>query len=59
MYHKPEVERFGTMRDLTRAGFKDASDGMTVLGISGNNCELVTQNPDRTYNYLSCRVSGG
>jgi hypothetical protein len=54
MYQKPRVECFGTLRELTLAGFQGATDGMTVLGISGNNCEAVTQNPDGTVNFLGC-----
>ena len=32
MYQKPTVQKFGTFRDLTRAGCTGASDGATFVG---------------------------
>jgi hypothetical protein len=37
MYHKPRVQRFGTVRELTQVGFTGASDGYTITGpVTGN-----------------------
>ena len=33
MYQKPEVQKFGSFRDLTQLGFANATDGMSILGI--------------------------
>jgi hypothetical protein len=54
MYQKPRLQRFGPLSKLTLAGFQGASDSMTVYGISGNNCEAITQNPDGSLNFLGC-----
>ncbi len=32
MYHKPKVERFGTVRELTLVGFTGVTDGFTISG---------------------------
>lgn len=42
MYHKPKVERFGTVRELTLVGFTGATDGYTITGGSttGNGSDL-------------------
>ena len=32
MYQKPQLERFGTFRDVTQAGCVSASDNITVNG---------------------------
>ena len=37
MYEKPRVERFGTFRELTRAGWDRDNDGLVVFGIGGDN----------------------
>jgi hypothetical protein len=37
MYKKPRVERFGTFRELTRAGWDRDNDGLVVFGIGGDN----------------------
>lgn len=36
MYHKPKVERFGTVRELTLVGFNGITDGLTIVGIDGD-----------------------
>lgn len=37
MYKKPVVERFGSFRDLTLAGFAGTSDGVTFYGPNGGS----------------------
>ncbi len=37
MYKKPEVERFGSFRELTQVGWSRDSDGLVFLGIGGSN----------------------
>lgn len=37
MYSKPQIQKFGTFRELTRVGWKQASDGLSILGIGGCN----------------------
>jgi hypothetical protein len=37
VYEKPRVERYGTFRELTRAGWDRDSDGLVVFGIGGDN----------------------
>jgi hypothetical protein len=59
MYLKPRVDRFGTLRELTLAGFQGGADGMTIRGIAGNNCEAVSENPDGTINFLGCFPENG
>lgn len=44
MYHKPQVERFGTFRDLTRTGFEGGGDGCIVLDPA--NGDVVDGNPN-------------
>ena len=43
MYRKPQLEKFGTFRELTQIGFSGASDGFTIIGpnTSANGCDLV------------------
>lgn len=49
MYHKPKVERFGTVRELTLVGFTGATDGFTISGPgvtgTGNDCSTGTLSP--------------
>ncbi len=44
MYIKPQVERFGTFRDLTRSGFSGGGDGCIILDPSDGT--VVDGNPD-------------
>lgn len=37
MYSKPTVQKFGSFRELTQIGLSNASDGVSIWGISG--CE--------------------
>ena len=37
MYEKPKVQRFGTFRELTAAGWDRDNDGLVVFGIGGDN----------------------
>ncbi len=37
MYQKPVIERFGTFRDLTLAGFAGTSDGVTFFGANSGS----------------------
>ena len=37
MYQKPRVERFGTFRELTQAGFTGNCDGYTVSSNTTGN----------------------
>ena len=39
MYEKPQVQRFGTFRELTRFGPEAGSDIGSVFGISGCNAQ--------------------
>lgn len=39
MYEKPELERFGTFRELTRFGPEAGSDIGSVYGIAGCNAQ--------------------
>lgn len=49
MYHKPKVERFGTVRELTLVGFTGATDGFTISGPTTGNgsnfCGGATSSP--------------
>lgn len=51
MYHKPKVERFGTVRELTLVGFSGNSDGFTIVGPdgttvgNGNDCSTGARVP--------------
>jgi hypothetical protein len=39
MYSKPQLEKFGTFRELTQIGFRGVSDGLSIPGIgTGNTC---------------------
>ncbi len=40
MYEKPKVARFGTLRELTKVGTNLTSDGRTLQGNVGNNCQV-------------------
>lgn len=44
MYEKPRVQRFGTFRELTAAGWDRDNDGLVVFGIGGDN---LCGGPDR------------
>jgi hypothetical protein len=46
VYHKPRVERFGTFRELTRAGWDRDNDGLVVFGIGGDNICGGANRPD-------------
>lgn len=35
MYQKPRLERYGTLRELTKLGFTGADDGFTITGPDG------------------------
>lgn len=37
MYQKPQMERFGTFRELTQIGFNGSTDGFTICGIGTGN----------------------
>lgn len=37
MYQKPKIERFGTFRELTQAGFNGVTDGYAIAGIDPGN----------------------
>ena len=38
MYHKPRVERYGTLRELTLVGLnRTPSDGIPLCGLVGDN----------------------
>ncbi len=54
MYQKPQLERFGSFRELTLVGFQGGSDGMTVAGVIGSNCVSGSVNPDGSGNFLGC-----
>ena len=48
MYHKPKVERFGTVRELTLVGWVGSFDGFTILGPpdgTGNDCSTGATSP--------------
>ena len=36
MYKKPELEKFGTFRELTQIGILGATDGYTITGPTGS-----------------------
>lgn len=40
MYERPQVQRFGSLRDLTLVGFDADGDGGVILGIA-NGCNLI------------------
>lgn len=40
MYEKPKVARFGTFRELTKVGFSQGDDGITIHGIPGTGCAI-------------------
>jgi hypothetical protein len=46
MYEKPRVERFGTFRELTRAGWDRDNDGLVVWGIGGDNICGAPNSPE-------------
>jgi hypothetical protein len=52
MYAKPALERFGTLRELTLIGISNASDGTTILGITGSTPVICD------YTGLNCPASG-
>ena len=37
MYTKPQVVKFGTLRELTQIGWDCDTDGVSVIGITGDN----------------------
>jgi hypothetical protein len=37
MYQKPQLERFGTFRELTLLGNNGNTDGQTFMGVDGDN----------------------
>ena len=41
MYVKPKVERFGTLRDLTRIGTDADCDGGGVWGIGADGANVI------------------
>lgn len=41
MYEKPKVERFGSLRDLTRIGFNADCDGGGVWGNDGDGSDVI------------------
>ncbi|MDQ3556473.1 MAG: lasso RiPP family leader peptide-containing protein [Gemmatimonadota bacterium] len=45
MYEKPELERFGTFRELTQIGSAAGSDISAVFGL-GAGCNPNTSDPD-------------
>lgn len=41
MYEKPNLERFGTFRELTQLGLSSDSDGWSIIGIGTSpGCKL-------------------
>ena len=46
VYEKPKVERFGTFRELTLAGWDRDNDGLVVLGIGGDNVCGAANRPE-------------
>lgn len=55
VYQKPTLQKFGTFRELTRFGFASAADGISILGIGGDGCEV--QWGSRTYE-IGCPEGG-
>lgn len=41
MYQKPQIEKFGTFRELTRWGFQNATDGGSIFGIGSPGCSTT------------------
>jgi hypothetical protein len=42
VYESPKVARFGTFRELTKVGFSQGDDGITIHGIPGTGCAINT-----------------
>lgn len=46
MYERPQLKRFGTMRELTRSGWDGTDDGwfLRIAGVTGDNltCRLTS-----------------
>lgn len=38
MYRKPQLEKFGTFRELTQWGLRSATDGGSIWGIGSPGC---------------------
>lgn len=49
MYVKPKVERFGSLRDLTRLGTDADCDGGGVWGITADGSDIIGE-----YDGVSC-----
>ncbi len=41
MYKKPQLEKFGTFRDLTKWGLSNATDGGSIFGIGSPGCSTT------------------
>jgi hypothetical protein len=46
MYEKPQIERFGTFRQLTRIGADAGTDAGSVYGIPDAGCNGQDTDPD-------------
>ena len=58
MYHKPQLSRFGTFRDLTQAGCQGASDNVTFTGANGAVGVATGTVPDTDEPYRICLNTG-
>ncbi len=54
MYQPPQLERFGTFRDLTRAGCEGGTDNVTFIGTNGASGVSVGNRPDSDEPYIYC-----
>ncbi len=59
MYVKPQLEAFGTFRNLTQSGCQGASDNVTFVGTNGATGVTTGSMPDSDEPYKICLNNAG